>query len=890
MEIGINQVINNRYVIKEIIGVGGMSRVYKAYDRVDDRIVALKVLKDEYLENYEYTARFKNESRAISLLNHPNIVKVYDVCFDEDLHYFAMEHVEGITLKEFIQRQRVLDWKEALIVTVQILRALSHAHDKGVIHRDIKPQNILLLPNASIKVTDFGIASFKRGEIKSPVESSAIGSVHYVSPEQAQGNYTDEKSDIYSVGVVLYEMLTGKTPFDGQSDDAIAMMHVQREPVKPSVFNPEIPVGLEQICLRAMQKLSSNRYQSASEFLLDLDEFRKNPDIVFDYCYFIDKEPTKHISTKLPVAPVNEEEEYYDEEDEYEEESRNSFLPVLLGVAVSFVVVIGIVVFVVFGSSIGSTGNQFENVINKIDVFGIFSKDEIEVPNFINMNFEEILSKYPELAIENPPQYEYNSNYEDGHVCNQYPEAGDKVSKDTVLKLTVATSGEMVLVQDVTGKKSIEAESILKASGLVVELIPLIDDTREEGEVIYTEPIGNKYTSYNGTVYVYYATGKNDISSTRVPNVVGFELEAAKQKIIAAGLTVGAITQGASAPSLEGFVISQTPDAAISVNSGVNVNLVVGNGIPATNTAVFTISLPDLGSKTKGEIKTYLNDVAYDSIENVPLNGENYQLSFTGTEKENSFSIYCDAVLIYTGDIDFTTTPPTFSNVHGYQFSTKTSVPDVVGLKQSEAETALTEAGFKKIKVETESNAEVAAGLVISQSPLFSDTAKYSTLTVITLVVSEGDTEETTLAPDETTEPGEETSTKKPNKKPQETTTKKSQETTTKKTQETTTKKSQETTTKKTQETTTKKSQETTTKKPQETTTKKPEESTTKKPEESTTKKPEESTTKKPQETTTKNVQETTTEKAAETTEKLTEVSTEKPEAVATDSAEATTE
>ena len=739
MEIGINQVINDRYEIQEIIGVGGMSRVYKAYDRVDDRIVALKVLKDEYLENYEYTARFKNESRAISLLNHPNVVKVYDVCFGEDLQYIVMEHVEGITLKEFIERQKVLDWKEALIVTVQILKALSHAHDKGVIHRDIKPQNILLLPNATIKVTDFGIASFKRGEIKSPVESGAIGSVHYVSPEQAQGEYTDEKSDIYSVGVVLYEMLTGKTPFNGASDEDIALMHVQREPVNPTVFNPAIPVGLEQICLRAMQKQPGNRYQSAAEFLLDLDEFRKNPDIVFDYQYFIDKNPTKFISTNMPSAPLDEDDEYYDEyDDEEDEDTRNSLLPVLIGAAAALVVVIGIVIFAVFGSSMGSSGGNDGSFLDKIDIFGIFSKDEIEVPNFLNMDFDEILEKYPELAIENPPQYEYNSNYEDGYVCDQYPEAGEKVSKDTVLKLTVATSVEMVLVQDVTGKKSIDAESILRASGLVVELIPLVDETREEGRVIYTEPAGNKYTAYKGTVYVYYATGKNDTGTVRVPNTVGYELEAAKRKILAAGLTVGAITQGASDPSLKGFVISQTPDATIAVNAGTNVNLVIGNGIPSTNTAIFTISLPSLPGGTKGTIKTYLNDTAYDSIEGVSFNGESYQLSFTGSDKENSFRIYCDAVLIYTGDIDFTTTPPTFSNVHGYQFSTKAPVPNVQGMTQSAAEAALAAAGFNKVKVNTEASDTVPAGVVISQSPIYSETAKYSTATIITIVVSEG--------------------------------------------------------------------------------------------------------------------------------------------------------
>ena len=758
----VNKVISDRYEILEIIGCGGMSKVYRAYDRVDDRVVALKILKKEFMSNDEYRTRFRNESRAVSLLNHQNIVKIFDVSNTDNLQYLVMEHIEGITLSEFLEKQKVLNWKEALIIVVQVLKALQHAHDKGVIHRDIKPQNILLY-NQLIKVTDFGIASFKRGDIVS-VDNGVLGSAGYISPEQAAGKFTDERSDIYSVGVVLYQMLTGELPFDGETDDEIARKHIAQEPKKPTEINSRIPRGLEQITLRAMQKDTDDRYHSAAEFLKDLDEFWRNPEIVFDYQYFIDKNPTKYIASKDNIinntASLNKDvdldddydydDEDYDEDydDEDYDDAKNSFLPILIGVAVSLVVVVGIVIFIVIGSSIGeSTGESKESFLEKIDIFGLFSDDTIEVPNFINMKFEDILENYPDLAFENPPQYEYNSNYEDGYVCNQYPDAGDEVSKDTVFKLTVATSVEMVLVQDVTGKKSLEAESILRASGLVVELIPLVDETREEGEVIYTEPVANKYTAYNGTVYVYYATGKNDINSTRVPNVVGYDLEAAKQKIINAGLTVGAITQGASAPSLEGFVISQTPDPTTPVNSGVNVNLVIGNGIPATNTATFTISLPSLSAGTTGVIKTYLNDTAYDSIPGVALNGASYKLSFTGSGKENSFKIYCDAVLVYTGDIDFTTTPPTFSNVHGYQFSTKEPVPNVVGMTSSEAEAALAAAGFNKVRVTTEASATVPEGVVISQSPVYSATAEYSTATIVTIVVSEGAGEFPTEAP-----------------------------------------------------------------------------------------------------------------------------------------------
>ncbi len=761
----LNQVISDRYEIQEIIGVGGMALVYKAYDRVDDRIVAIKILKDEYLANEEYRLRFKNESKAISVLNHPNIVKVYDVCFSDTIQYIVMEHVEGITLKEFIKRQKALDWKEALLFVVQILKALQHAHDKGVIHRDIKPQNILLLPNASIKVTDFGIAGFKRGEIRSVSENDAIGSVHYVSPEQARGDYTDEKSDVYSVGVVLYEMLTGKVPFDSETDENVAWMQLRNEAVKPTEINPAIPSGLEQITLRAMQKNPSDRYQSAAEFLMDLDEFRRNPDMLFDYDYFIDKNPTKYIGTQPIISSVAknvdskndlpaddyDDDDYYDEDEE--ENSRGSFIPILIGVVITLVLVVGVIAGVVIW---GAAGDKPDG--KGFDLFGWFSKDDMEVPNFINMKFEEVLEQYPEYAFENPPQYEYNSAYEDGCVTNQYPEAGDKVSKDTVIKLTVATSREMILIQDMAGEKSVVAEEKLRASGLLVELVPIVDDTKADGEVLYSKPAANSYAPYMSTVYIYYAISSSSVGSVRVPYVVGYELEAAKQKIINAGLKVGAITEGASSPAHKGYVISQTPEATSPVKEGVNVNLVIGNGIPATNTAVFSISLPGIGEGATSTLSTYLNGDSYDTISGVDLSAGTYQLSFTGSGDDNSFKIYCDDVLVYTGNIDFTTTPPTFSNVHGYQFSTKVSVPNVVGMTESAAEAELSAAGFNRVKVMTEASDTVAAGMVISQSPIFSETAKYSTATVVTIVISTGPESEIDVPGDETTLPPEEES------------------------------------------------------------------------------------------------------------------------------------
>ena len=253
MENYTGKLLDDRYEMQEIIGIGGMAVVYKAYDNIDDRIVAIKILKDEFLANDDFRRRFKNESKAIAVLSHPNIVKVYDVSFGEKLQYIVMEYVDGITLKEYIEQTGVISPEDTVYFITQILLALQHAHDKGIIHRDIKPQNIMLLENGNIKVTDFGIARFSRSESRT-LSEKAIGSVHYISPEQARGEITDERSDIYSVGVMMYEMLTGQLPFQAENPVSVAIMQLQSEPKRPSIINPAIPLGLEQITIKAMRK------------------------------------------------------------------------------------------------------------------------------------------------------------------------------------------------------------------------------------------------------------------------------------------------------------------------------------------------------------------------------------------------------------------------------------------------------------------------------------------------------------------------------------------------------------------------------------------------------------------------------------------------------------
>ena len=398
MENYVGKRLDGRYEIMEIIGIGGMAVVYKAFDNIDHKIVAVKILKDEFIANEEFRRRFKNESKAIAVLSHPNIVKVFDVSYGDKLQYIVMEYVDGIALKEYMVQQGKIDPREAIYFLTQILRALQHAHDKGIVHRDIKPQNIMLKSDGSIKVTDFGIARFSRSETRTMTDS-AIGSVHYISPEQAKGSVTDAKTDLYSVGVILYEMLTGRLPFQSDNAVSVALMQLQNDPVMPREINPDIPVGLEQIIMRAMQKNQNDRYQSASEILLDLDAYKKNPNIKFDYNFddIINSLPTK----KAPEysgssAPVEDEQEVEEDDDYYDvaaqrrsDRGKKVTITMLTAVLVALVVFAGVLI------------SMFSSGSNKV-----------EVPEFTGKYFEDVKSQYKEFKFE--PEFQPNSSYPEG--------------------------------------------------------------------------------------------------------------------------------------------------------------------------------------------------------------------------------------------------------------------------------------------------------------------------------------------------------------------------------------------------------------------------------------------------------------------------------------------
>lgn len=522
MENYVGKRLDGRYEIMEIIGVGGMAVVYKAFDNIDHRIVAVKILKNEFLANEEFRRRFKNESKAIAVLSHKNIVKVYDVSYGDMLQYIVMEYVDGIPLKEYMQQQGTVDPREAIYFVTQILRALQHAHDKGIVHRDIKPQNIMLQSDGTIKVTDFGIARFSRSETRTMTDG-AIGSVHYISPEQAKGSVTDAKTDLYSVGVVLYEMLTGRLPFQSDNAVSVALMQLQNDPVMPREINPDIPVGLEQIIMRAMQKNQNDRYQSASEILMDIDAYKKNPNIKFDYAYNaesqsaigmpVHKENGASSSSGEPEAIEPVEDDDYDEFDnDLDDKSKKKTIAVLVGVLSALVIFAGTLLFL-FSS--GST--------------------KLSVPEVIGLNFYSDIDNNPLYASYNfEPVIDEESTEDEGTIVDQKPRNG-KISRDETITVYIAGPHTKAEVPDVSDMLYNVAESKLKAAGFEVTIVKEKSDTVEIGKVIRTSPKAGEQAEEGSLVTIFVATNE-EVEPVDIPNLIGLTVSEAKEALEEVGL------------------------------------------------------------------------------------------------------------------------------------------------------------------------------------------------------------------------------------------------------------------------------------------------------------------------------------------------------------------
>jgi len=706
--------LDGRYEIKEIIGVGGMAVVYKAYDNIDDRIVAIKILKQELLENEEFRRRFKNESKAIAVLSHPNIVKVYDVSFGDRLQYIVMEYIEGITLKEYIEQQGVINWKDAVHFLTQILRALQHAHDKGIIHRDIKPQNIMLLSDGTIKVTDFGIARFSRGDTKTMTES-AIGSVHYISPEQARGELTDDKADIYSVGVVLYEMLTGQLPFQSDSAVSVAIMQLQQEAKRPREINPDIPLGLEQITLKAMQKNTRDRYHSAAEMLMDIDEFKKNPSIKFDYSYFVDREPTKYVGTRPSSASRNvnmSDRMPVQDIDDSSDDNKKKIIAIVGGIAAALVVLV-VVLVLLFGGS-----------------------GKVEVPNFVGMDYYEDVYPYLdekykdfEIDIKNIE----DENRQSGEIIEQDPEAGEKIKKGDRVTLTVIIGSDDIIVDVVSGKTPEEAQRILEEKGLKVEIIKEYTTDHEPGFVFRTSPAEKSPVRKGETIKVYVATDEKE-NMVKVPSVTTISEDLAIELILKVGLDYK--VDEVNSTKDKGTVISQDPEADTMLEKGSTVTIKVSTGIPDSSTATVSYTLPNVGGE--GEIKYYLNDKLYDSESNVRFSGKSRSIEVKGSGADNTFVVEANGKTIFECKIDFTKIPGVVSDGKSSSYTKEVQLPDVTDKVKAEAQSELENAGFTNIKIVEQSSDTVEEGRVISTDPAGGAGAKYETDTLIKIYVSTG--------------------------------------------------------------------------------------------------------------------------------------------------------
>lgn len=614
MENYVGKRLDGRYEVQEIIGVGGMSVVYKAYDNVDDRIVAIKVLKDEYSNDAEFVRRFKNESKAIAVLSHPNIVKVYDVSFGEKVQYIVMEYVDGITLKEYIQKQHIIAWNDAVFFTTQILRALQHAHDKGIVHRDIKPQNIILLPSGNIKVTDFGIARFSRTETRTLTEN-AIGSVHYISPEQAKGEFTDERADIYSVGVVLYEMLSGNVPFDADSAVSVALMQLQKEPKKLTEINPNIPLGIEQICFHAMQKNPQDRYQTATEMLLDLEDVIRNPNATFDYSYFVDKSPTKYVfkEESLNSASVSGNEENVEVGETADPNHKKKVITaVVVGVVFLIAAIVGLVVFMTQG----------------------LNTETHKLENFTGQSYDALVSndnyKYNFVA-----EYEKTDQYDPGTVIDQSPKAGEKVISGSTVTLKVAASMGDITVPNCYNLTLDKAQKLLQQSKLYnFKVTEMSNENVASGSVIYTDPKANSVVSADQEIVIYVSSGPSTtkLKTYPIPDVSGLSLSDAKAFLEKAGFKNVSVEMQDSTVRKD-VVLDQSPRAGKTATENEKIKIYVSSGVTTTEsttggqyTLTVNVKLPSYSGSPKDTVTINVNGSNYTS-QAVKLDGSIVKLA-----------------------------------------------------------------------------------------------------------------------------------------------------------------------------------------------------------------------------------------------------------------------
>jgi len=653
----IGRLLDNRYEILEIIGTGGMAVVYKARCHRLNRLVAIKILKDEFARDEEFVRRFHAEGEAVAMLSHPNIVQVYDVSSTDSANFIVMELVNGISLRQYMEKKGVLNWKETLHFAMQIAKGLEHAHSRGIVHRDIKPHNVMVLKNGSVKVMDFGIARVMSKS--NTLTKEALGSVHYISPEQAKGGYTDNRSDLYSLGVVMYEMMAGRPPYDGESPVAVAIQHINGGALMPSALNPNIPGGLEQIIMHSMELEARDRYSSATEMLKDMDEFRKDPSILFGYSTHMvvsgatqplnlagvkkamttaervagkkqDERPrrtdgsrgsmsdsgrvrstdnagTRVVNTSAISAAarrsatrtssdsrrIQDGSAQRRRQQELEEEERRSRITTIAIVMCSLVAVVAIIVFL-FALFTGALFNH--------------SVDLVEVPALEGAVYKE-LGYFDDFTIVTG-QPEYNDQLEKGRIIRQEPTPGSKVEKGSKITVILSLGAEAQIkeMEELRGQQIEYALNYLEGQGMNPLPFEEFSDEYAEGLVIRTNPVAGTPLTEGQKVEVYYSSGPM-IQMEKVPDVVGLNYATARKRLDDLGFQNVRVERKESEEEKD-VVIAQSVPRYTELDTTEEIVLTISKG-PGIRKAVvpYVVGLP-----YKDAVKT-LNDYGFTNVE-----------------------------------------------------------------------------------------------------------------------------------------------------------------------------------------------------------------------------------------------------------------------------------
>ena len=758
----IGMFLGDRYEILEKIGTGGMAEVFKGKDHKLNRFVAVKVLKDEFAEDKNFVRKFKEEAQAAAALAHPNIVNVYDVGDEMNINYIVMELVEGITLKTYIEKKGRLTVKEATSIAIQVASGLEVAHNNRIVHRDIKPQNIIISREGKVKVTDFGIAKSVSSNTNT---ADTMGSVHYTSPEQARGGYSDAKSDIYSLGIVMYEMVTGRVPFDGETTVVVAVKHLQEDIVSPRVYASDVPVSLEHIILKCTEKSPDRRYQNVTELIADLKQSLLTPDVNFvkeivpdgaktvaitrDEISKIKKETGRIPQTeddaesryayldRLNEEDGEDDDEAYDDDEDYDDgdyddedydeaeddeededddddggilDPKLEKIMMIGGIAAAVIIVIIVIVILVqvFGGGGSKKNNDDQNLPEIEDV----EEEKAVVPDLLGMSYSEAKEELNGMNLGiKLGETRASDEYDPGQIISQSIEEGTEVEANTTIVVDICGDGSQAEVPDLEGKTQTQAENALTALGLSVDITEKFSDTVDKGYVISTSPKAGSKVDKGGVVQVVVSKGSEADAMVEVPTLTNRDEATAKQLLSSAGLASGSVTQEFSDTVESGKIISQNPNAGTKVEKGTKVSYVVSKG--AEDVYIGRDASP---GNSEQAVKSYLEGKGL-VVNIIRENNDNYDKGIVFNVQPGNGSTVKpgSTVNVYVSD--------------GPKPVETVSIPNVMGANESDAKKKLSDAGFG-VSVNTAYSSASDKGKVIAQD---TGSAKPGSLVKITI-------------------------------------------------------------------------------------------------------------------------------------------------------------